>query len=157
MRKGQKQLAQQLERLTEAYLGNVIPLPEYQRRRAELERRQAALTQQAEQLQEQVQQQTHVAQLTESLTAFCERTQAGLATATFAQRRQLVELLIDRVVVTDDQVEIRYAIPTGTAGETIRFCHLRTDYVRTPHLIDSFDLHATQQVRINPMARSGLR
>lgn len=36
LRKGQKQL----ERLTEAYLGNVIPLPEYQRRRAELERRQ---------------------------------------------------------------------------------------------------------------------
>jgi len=155
LRKGQKQLEQQLERLTEAYLGEVIPLPEYQRRRAELERRQTALQQQAQQLQEQVQQQTHVAQLTESLTVFCARTKAGLATATFAQRRQLVELLIDRVVVTDDQVEIRYAIPTGPAGETIRFCHLRTDYFRTPNLIHARDFQAPQQVRINLMARSG--
>jgi hypothetical protein len=37
----------------------------------------------------------------------------GMFTATFEQRLQLVELLIDRVVVTSDQVEIRYAIPTG--------------------------------------------
>ncbi len=33
---------------------------------------------------------------------------AGLATATFEQRRQLAELLIDRVVVTDGEVQIRY-------------------------------------------------
>ena len=32
--------------------------------------------------------------------------------ATSAQRRQLVELLIDRVVVTENRVEIRRAIPT---------------------------------------------
>ncbi len=36
--------------------------------------------------------------------------------ATFEQRRQLVELLIDRVVVTDGEVEIRYVLPT-TPGE----------------------------------------
>jgi site-specific DNA recombinase len=46
----------------------------------------------------------------------------------FAQRRQLVELLIDRVVVDNDQVEIRYVIPTAPAGEQIPFCHLRKDY-----------------------------
>jgi len=102
LRKGQQQIEQQLDRLTAAYLGNVIPLPEYQRRRAELECRQTALAQQARQLQEHVQQQTHVAQLTGSLSEFCQRTQTGLANATFAQRRQLVELLIDRVVVTGD-------------------------------------------------------
>jgi site-specific DNA recombinase len=48
---------------------------------------------------------------------------------TFAQRRQLVELLIDRVVVNDAQVEIRYVIPTGPKGETTPFCHLRLDYL----------------------------
>jgi site-specific DNA recombinase len=47
---------------------------------------------------------------------------------TFAQRRQLVELLIDRVVVNDAQVEIRYVVPTGPKGETTPFCHLRLDY-----------------------------
>jgi site-specific DNA recombinase len=48
----------------------------------------------------------------------------GLDTATFERKRQLVELLIDRVVVTGDDVEIRYAFPIGPAGETGRFCHL---------------------------------
>jgi hypothetical protein len=52
----------------------------------------------------------------------------GLGQASFEQRRQLVELLIDRVVVTDGQVEIRYVIPTTPASTTTRFCHLRTDY-----------------------------
>jgi site-specific DNA recombinase len=40
---------------------------------------------------------------------------------TFAQRRQLVELLIDRVIANDAQVEIRYVVPTGPKGETTPF------------------------------------
>jgi hypothetical protein len=39
-----------------------------------------------------------------------------------------VELLIDRVLVTDGQVEIRYAIPLNPDSERVRFCHLRKDY-----------------------------
>jgi site-specific DNA recombinase len=52
----------------------------------------------------------------------------GLAQATFEQRRALVELLIDRVIVTDGEVEIRYVMPTDRASEQVRFCHLRLDY-----------------------------
>ena len=63
-----------------------------------------------------------------SIEEFCQRVRAGLTTATFEQRRQLVELLVDRVVVTDGEVEIRYAIPTSASSEHIRFCHLRSDY-----------------------------
>jgi site-specific DNA recombinase len=40
-----------------------------------------------------------------------------------------VGLLIDRVVVTDGQVEIRYVIPTTPGSTKTRFCHLRTDYL----------------------------
>src|SRR5918993_55219 len=46
LRRGESNLNQQLERLTEAYIGGVIPLPEYQRRRAEIEARRAALAEQ---------------------------------------------------------------------------------------------------------------
>ena len=46
----------------------------------------------------------------------------------FAHKRQLVELLIDRVIVDHDQVEIRYVVPTSPQGETVPFCHLRLDY-----------------------------
>jgi site-specific DNA recombinase len=58
-----------------------------------------------------------------SLESFCERASRGLQQATFDQRRQLVELLIDRVVVTDDAIEIRYVFPTSPRGELGRFCH----------------------------------
>jgi site-specific DNA recombinase len=43
-----------------------------------------------------------------------------------------VELLIDRVIVTDEQVEIRYVIPTDPSSEHVCFCHLRSDYLYDP-------------------------
>ena len=49
------------------------------------------------------------------------------------RKRELLELLVDRVIVTDGEVEIRYVIPTGPEGEREPFCRLRTDYqVRLP-------------------------
>jgi site-specific DNA recombinase len=39
-----------------------------------------------------------------------------------------VEFLIDRVLVANGDVEIRYPIPTHPRGETTRFCQLRKDY-----------------------------
>ena len=40
-----------------------------------------------------------------------------------------MDVLIDRVVVTDGQVKIRYAILTSQKSEQVRFCHLRSDYL----------------------------
>ena len=60
--------------------------------------------------------------------AFCERVRQGLEQADFGHKRELLELLIDRVIVTDETVEIRYAIPVGPEGEREPFCLLRTDY-----------------------------
>ncbi len=132
LRRARQRLAQQLERLTDAYLGDIIPLPEYQRRRQDLELHLHGLAQQEEQLGAQSERHAEVAALATSIADFCRRTRAGLASATFEQQRQLVELLIDRVVVTDGEVEIRYVIPTGPRGEQGRFCHLRTDYFPEP-------------------------
>ena len=63
-----------------------------------------------------------------SIEDFCQRVQTGLGNASFAQKRTLVELLIDRVLGTNDEVEIRYVVPTHARSETTRFCHLRKDY-----------------------------
>ncbi len=132
LRKGRFSLEQQGERLTDAYLSGVMPLAEYQRRRGELEQKAHGLTQQMQQLAAQTSRQADVATQVCGAKAFCERVQAGVASASFAQRRQLVELLIDRVVVTDAEVEIRYVIPTSPRGEHTRFCHLRLDYFDLP-------------------------
>ncbi|MDP9314426.1 MAG: recombinase family protein [Chloroflexota bacterium] len=128
VRKATGSLEQQLERLTDAYLGAVIPLEEYRRRRQELEARQMSLARQAGQLQASMERQLELSTLVDGIEAFCARIQTGLEEATFEQRRQLVELVVDRVVVTNDEVEIRYVIPTTAASEHVRFCHLRADY-----------------------------
>ncbi|HEX6269995.1 MAG TPA: recombinase family protein, partial [Anaerolineales bacterium] len=117
LRRACVQIEQQLNRLTEAYLAGIIPLAEYERRRSELEQRMAGLEAQVNTLAVQTDRQKELVGLTASITDFCTRVQQGLANATFEQRRQLVELLIDRVVVTNDEVEIRYVIPTSLNGE----------------------------------------
>lgn len=52
--------------------------------------------------------QKEVATLARSVEEFCKRIRAGLASTTFEQSRELVELLVDAVIVTDSEVEIRY-------------------------------------------------
>jgi site-specific DNA recombinase len=126
--RGQTSVQNQLERLTTAYLSGVIPIEEYQRRRADLESQAQALNNQFADLNLQSQQQAQLAGYAAGIKEFSQRVAETLAQATFEQKRQLVELLIDRVIVKDDQVEIRYVIPTGPAGEKMRFCHLRSDY-----------------------------
>ena len=132
LRQGRAALGRQLERLTEAYLGEVIPLAEYQRRRKDLQQRDGSLAAQERQLQAQSRQRMELAGVAGSIEDFCERIRGGLAEATFEQRRRLVELLIDRVIVTGEEVEIRYVIPTDPSSEHVRFCHLRSDYLHHP-------------------------
>jgi site-specific DNA recombinase len=74
------------------------------------------------------QKQLDLSAVASSIEEFCAQTRAGLANATFEKRRALVELLIDRVIVTDGEVEIHYVIPTSPASVQIRFCHLRKVY-----------------------------
>jgi site-specific DNA recombinase len=135
LRGGRASLARQIERLTEAYLAGVLKLAEYDRRRKELERRDGTLAEQEELLAGETSRAFQVGGLVTSAAAFAGKVRVGLDAAAFERRRQLVELLIDRVVVTGDNVEIRYAFPIGPAGEAGRFCHLRVDYLRAPLLV----------------------
>ncbi|MGH1573755.1 hypothetical protein ACRAWG_27815 [Methylobacterium sp. P31] len=128
LRQGRGGLERQLERLTEAFLLGVIPLPEYQRRRQATEKRLQTLEAQTQQLESQVDGKPSLRAGRGSAEAFCRRIATGIAGADFAQRRQLVELLVDRGIVADAEVEICYVIPVGPDGEWGRFCHLRKDY-----------------------------
>ena len=69
--------------------------------------------------------------MADDVEGFCQAIRTGLATATFSQRRQLAELLIDRVVVTDGEVEMRYVLPTSPDGSH-PFCQLRRDHLDAP-------------------------
>jgi site-specific DNA recombinase len=119
----------QRERLLDAYLGGVLKLAEFERKRKELEGRTDALLAQERQLGASARERTELAGIADSIEGFCEQVRAGLANATFEQKRRLVELLIDRVIVSEEEVEIRYVVPTSPEGPHQPFCHLRTDYL----------------------------
>jgi site-specific DNA recombinase len=129
------QLNRQQQRLLDAYLAEVIGLGELERKREELDRRQATLTAQQRQLDAAAEQRLELQAVADGIEAFCQSIRDGLATATFPQRRQLAELLIDRVVATDDQVEIRYVLPTSPDGPHRPFCQLRKDHLDLPALM----------------------
>lgn len=118
---GVMQLERQRARLLDAYLAEIIGQDEFQRKHHELGQAQDGLSQQLRQLDAQARQQIETAQLAQHVEGFCQRLQPTLEQLDFAQRRQLVELLIDRVIVDDDKVEIRYAIPTSPKGELLPF------------------------------------
>jgi hypothetical protein len=93
-----------------------------------LEQKRQALEAQTKELDAQVDRQAELVQLGSSIEDFCRRIHAGLVNATFDQKRAMVELLVDRVLVADGEVEIRYVVPTHPNSEKVRFCHLRKDY-----------------------------
>ena len=130
------QLDRQQQRLLDAYLAEIIALAEFQRKRDELDRRRAALAAQQRQLDAAASQRLELQAVADGIEAFCQAIRTGLATATFEQRRLLAELLIDRVIVTDDQVEIRYVLPTSPEGPHRPFCQLCKDHLDGPLLAD---------------------
>ena len=129
LRRGRAALGQQIERLTEAYMAGVVPLAEYERRRRDTEARLLALDGQERELLQDADRQGETARLAVQAEMFCQRVRQGLEQADFDRKRELLELLVDRVIVTDGDVEIRYVIPTGPEGEREPFCRLRTDYL----------------------------
>jgi site-specific DNA recombinase len=130
LRRGQAGLRQQIERLTEAYLAGVVPLTEYDRRRRDAEARLLTIEDQERELMQDADRQGETARLAAHVEAFCRRVREGLEQADFGRKRELLELLIDRVIVTDGAVEIRYVVPTGPDGEREPFWRLRTDHLR---------------------------
>ena len=130
LRSVQASVARQRQRLLEAYLAEVIDLACFQRQDRTLAGQETDLLAREREVAAQGERLVEVRATTRSMTRVLEGLRVGLGQASFEQRRQLVELLVDRVVVTDGQVEIRYVVPTTPTSTKTQFCHLRTDYFK---------------------------
>ncbi len=95
-----QELERYQERLLEAYLAKVIEMPEFERKRQEISQKRDALQKQSLQLQATASQRIALSQVAGSIEAFCAKIRPVLEQADFDQKRQLVELLVDRVIVT---------------------------------------------------------
>jgi site-specific DNA recombinase len=130
--KARRSLGRQQERLLDAYLAGAIDLPTFEKRRQGLTDRDDELAAREGEILAQGQRLLDTAALLHSMTDVCTRLRQNLDGASFARRRELVELLIDRVIVTDGDVEIRYVVPTSETSLHTRFCQLRQDYLHHP-------------------------
>jgi site-specific DNA recombinase len=116
LRRRQLQTGRRIERLIDAYQADALTLEELQTRRRQLESRLAELTRERQQHEADTVQRDHLQTVAAGVENFRAAIAEGLECASFAQRRALVELLIERVVVDGEDVEIRYVIPLSGAA-----------------------------------------
>jgi site-specific DNA recombinase len=111
-----RRLAREEQRLIDAYQTGVLSLEELSQRRKALAERRAALEEQREQEERLRQEATKARQVLDDLTTFCRRIRARLDEASFEERQRILGLLIERVIVGEDTLEIRHVIPLRDAG-----------------------------------------
>jgi hypothetical protein len=108
-----RRLDREEQRLVDAYQAEVIALAELKERREQIVARRQALANQREQLARLRDQRRAAQEVGADLRSFCERVRGRLEGATLAERQQLLQLLIERVIVGEDTLEIRHVIPLG--------------------------------------------
>jgi site-specific DNA recombinase len=106
-----RQLRTHIDRLVDAYVQGAIDVGELKARRERLDALLEAQEVRQRELAARQQQQTRLAELTDSLSAFAATVRQGLTALSFAERQQLVRLLVERVVVKGDDVTIEHAVP----------------------------------------------
>src|SRR5262249_1318927 len=108
-----RRLDREEQRLVDAYQAEVIDLAELKERCEQIATRRQALAGQREQLARLRDQRRAARGVGADLRSFGERARGRLEGATLAERQQLLQLLIERVIVGEDTLEIRHVIPLG--------------------------------------------
>jgi site-specific DNA recombinase len=106
-----RRLDREERRLLDAYQAEVIDLAELKERRHQIAVRRQLLTAQREQLARLQGQRQAAQEIWADLKSFCERVRGRLTGATLAEKQQLLQLLIERVIVGEDTLEVRHVIP----------------------------------------------
>jgi site-specific DNA recombinase len=109
-------LGREEQRLLDAYQAEAIDLAELKSRREHIQgRRQVLITQRDQEQRLHTERQAAKA-VWSDLEAFCRRVRSRLDEATLAERQRILQLLIERVIVGEDSLEIRHVIPLGCTG-----------------------------------------
>jgi site-specific DNA recombinase len=124
-------LAREEQRLLDAYQAGALELDELKTRRQRLRQAAQRLDERAQVVQRQVVHARRTASLAETVTGFCARLQAQLVESPFEVRQKVLRLVVERIVVTDDQITIEHIVPGSAPPPTGRL-HLRLSRPRQP-------------------------
>ena len=106
-----KRLSREQTRLVDAYQAGIIELEELKERRARIAQRGEALKTQYDQQARLRRQAAQAREVLEDLKTFCRRIDARLDDAAFEEKQAILQLLIERIIVGEDSLEIRHVIP----------------------------------------------
>ncbi|MCW2240959.1 site-specific DNA recombinase [Azospirillum canadense] len=104
-------LARADQRLLDAYQAAVISLEELTERRQQVADQRRALEHQQQQQRVLRGQRAKAQEVVGELTAFCARVRERLDDASLADKQAILQLVIERIIVHDDSLEIRHVIP----------------------------------------------
>jgi site-specific DNA recombinase len=108
-----RRLDREEHRLLDAYQVAAIDVDELKQRREQIRgRRKMLMTQRDQEQRLRCERQT-AKEVWADLTAFCQRVRSRLDEATLGERQRILQLLIERVIVGPDSLEIRHVIPLG--------------------------------------------
>jgi site-specific DNA recombinase len=128
LQRAQRKAERQIDRLVDAFTAEVLTLEDLKTRRAGLQERLRILGQQERALRTQQHQQLRLMDLEAHIIDLCHAIRTGLQTLDFTGRRKMIELLIDRILLSPEEVEIRYAIPLTGARAVNKKEMLRLPY-----------------------------
>ena len=106
-------LTREVQRLLDAYQAGVIELPDLQTRRQRVEDHSRVLRQRLGELEDAHHSRQHHLQMIQGVEEFCTSMQEALKTTNFDLKQKILQLVVDRVIVDDQQLTIRHIIPTG--------------------------------------------
>lgn len=114
-------LTRQDQRLLDAYQVGALELEELKVRRQRLREAEQQLEQREQILESQLAHAEKAATLQETVILFCDRLRTQLVNPGFALKQQILRLVIERIVVTDEEIVIQHIIP----GQDTSRLHLR--------------------------------
>jgi len=108
-----RRLDREEQRLLDAYQAGAIDLGELKQRGEQVRGRRQVLAAQRDQEQRLRAERRTAKAVWSDLESFCRRVRSRLDEATLGKRQRILQLLIDRVIVGEDSLEIRHVIPLG--------------------------------------------
>ena len=115
----------QIQRLIDAYQMEIITLKELETRKGSIEQKILQLQEQIRDIKAAEKKEIDYRKIFDNIEAFCSAVKQGIENASFEDKRKIIELLIEEVVVTNGKVEIVHIIPLEKKGNLQ--LHGRTD------------------------------
>jgi site-specific DNA recombinase len=119
----------QIQRLIDAYQTEIITLKDLENRKSSIEQKASQVQEQIRNIKAVEKKEIDFKKIFDNIEAFCNAIKQGIANANFEDRRKIIELLVEEIIVTNGKVEIAHIIPLEKKGNLQ--LHGRTNLQRT--------------------------